>query len=269
MQKRLLYIVVIALITMGLYAQEDVREKELSIKSSGDYFYAQYTGENAEEAQKMSLEGLIYTIAENHEIDINVLKVKVTGIEYLTWPVGPKIKTLAFVRKDAVNNLLTDKKPLQVVPIEYSEKQETDKIVPAKNTAPEKTAAQKSPNNENDIAVNESDNFYPVQQTEKSSSVIAEDGSLVSQIQSVQSIESLLRWLAIQKNDGLLVYGRKDDFPTSYKKCYVAVISPEKDMINAILSPEDPVRKDIKSNKKIESIEKEYINMSAIWIQIF
>ena len=252
---------------LRMFSQSNVREKEAMIKSSDEYYWAQYTGENQEESRKLSLEALILTIAENTKVDPGVLKVQINGIDYISWPVGPRTKSVAFVRKDEVTKIV--KKEMFVVPIEYSEANSSQNSENLQNSSLKKKFGTQSGDSNNENVKKVAEGKGSEQISSVSGHPYNEDTSLIGQLLSIQSLKVLGDWLYSKKTDGSLVYGKKSDFPDSEKKCYIVVFDGIKGNIITVLSPGDDSRTDLKSKKEIQSIEKEYKNMNAIWVQIF
>lgn len=256
------------LLPASLLSQVDTREREAYIKSSDEYYFSQFLGEQEDEAKRSALDGLMYRIAESQQnaIDINTLKVRVKGIEYLTWPIGIKVKALAFVKKKDVDLLLKEKESLMVVPIEYTE---------AETINPVNEEIVEDHGDDPPAAIIDSSDSKPLHAKDKETkpekvdpeTKISSINPLLRDLLDLRTVDQLANWLKKNKYGGGIVSGSKNDFPQTEANCYIVIFNQDTNKILAVLTPNQPDRVDLKTGRTIISLEKDYKNLSAIWIQ--
>ncbi|MBN1302661.1 MAG: PKD domain-containing protein [Melioribacteraceae bacterium] len=83
-----------------------------------------------------------------------------------------------------------------------------------------------------------------------------------------KSADEILQILKSLKFSGSIIYGRKSIF-SNPEKCYVMIVEPESSRVSALLSPENPVRRNLLTDKLANDFSKEYKNMVEIWIEIY
>ena len=268
MVRFLLNIIICFSLPVGLLSQDVTREREAFIKSSEEYYFSQFLGDYEDEAKRNALDGLMYKISESQHnaIDINTLKVKVTGIEYLTWSIGTKIKALAFVKKTDVKNILKEKESLMVVPIEYTEsvakntgREQIDKDRDDNHAAHGKTSSVSQPA----VARYE----QPGPEIVDPKTVVSSLNPLIRDLSDLTTVDQLAKWLRDNRYGGGIVSGGRNDFPGTEAQCYIVIFNPGTNKIVAVLTPNQPKRFDLKTGKVVISLENEYKNLNAIWVQ--
>ena len=80
--------------------------------------------------------------------------------------------------------------------------------------------------------------------------------------------KSIVESLTALKLSGNLMYGNQSQFKNP-DNCYIIVFSTDGSAVLGFLTPAKPDRLDLLTNKKIESLSKNYRNKRAIWLEIY
>ena len=250
-----------------LFGQEQVIT-ELEIKTSGLYYYGQGIGENEEKAKEESRHELILMVTNDIRPDGKLKPEKdflANGIEYIFFPRGDKIKSVAYVLKTKVKEVNSSGK-LQISQIYYEDKSNTNEPKISENQA------EKTQKISNSSVLSKEINTPVTKKPTKAMQSIPETNSdmgIVKKLLTFNNITDLAPVLRDMSAKGLLVFGDISSMmnPENY---YFVIFSRENGEIIAFLDRGSTnTRINLLNNSSVEDFSLTYKTKKIVWLQIF
>lgn len=296
--KTIYFTLIYMFLTLSLYAQT---QTEAEVKTSKNYYWAQYVGETEEEAKSEARTELIHQItldiSNNNKLNVKS-DILIKGINYLVYPRGPKIRVVSYVLKEYVTNMQEGHR-LDVVQLLYTEdvpkKDVTTKSdLPNAVKPPEVSISKKQENFQKEqppekepvvqkheqvkVEINNKtgeENALPVAgisvPTKPAESInIDNQKDFINFLINKKNIADIDDVMKHQKYKGLLNYGIFNSSTLYPEKCYLLVFDPANGNIDAFLDKGAVgTRMNLLTEKYVNDYIQKYQNMKIVWIQIY
>lgn len=288
-----IFICVTAVLFSDILAQQlSDNDTEEKVKLSGDYYWEEATGKAFDEAKGLSRELLIKKILQEYQSKLNVNNIKtihVDGIDYLLYLRGPKYRTIAFIEKKNVTELLETLKEMHSVEVIHSDKypdefsinptEKSDMISDeVKNQITDDLDELNIPL-EQYVDSNQEDALSETQIKQDNTEVVVYDNStrrelglstdeIRKDLATIKDVNEMSKIINQYKLKGKLVFGPKEAFGKP-DKCDIIIINPKTKEVLVYLLPKDQMYINYISKEVVTDYSTTFNGMTAIWIQFF
>lgn len=266
--------------------QLNTQADEEKVKLSGTYYWEEVNANTKEKAINLANENLVLMILRNINIIGKMHEIKsihLVGIDYLIFKRGPKFRVTAFIDTTSVIKQLKSLRELgyfEVVSSNKIENKSNNVIgnnvgINSSDSTNNKNLIKKEKNVDFKINISKNKDNDRLEKNkieqQKGNSIPSGridtfyNNIITEKIKDVKNSDELFELLNKYKNNGRLVFGKKEVF-SNPNSCDVLIFNPTTDKIIAYLMPKDKIFYNYLSQTMVTDYQTTFKDMIAIWI---